>query len=104
MKHLTINIYFTLQKTWTPQHENNAGRKEGFVLKETRFSLNNDNEIALIYIDLRSSAVRRILKSGQLPEDGQVRPKHVAIDVISMLFQIKERLRTFLSCINGGGE
>jgi hypothetical protein len=27
-----------------------------------------------------------VSKSEQLPEDGQVRPKHVAIDVILMLF------------------
>jgi hypothetical protein len=29
-----------------------------------------------------------------LPEDGQVSPKHVAINMILMLFLIKERLRT----------
>jgi hypothetical protein len=30
--------------------------------------------------------VQRFSKSEQLPEDGQVGPKHVAIDVILMLF------------------
>jgi hypothetical protein len=44
------------------------------------------------YINLRPSAMRR------LPEDGQVGPKHVAIDVILILL----RLSTFLSSIKGG--
>jgi hypothetical protein len=38
------------------------------------------------YIDFSSSAVRRFSDSEQLPEDGQVGPKRVAIDVILMLF------------------
>jgi hypothetical protein len=46
----------------------------------------HNNAIALKYIDLRSSAVRQFSKSEQLPEDGQVRPKHVAVDMILMLF------------------
>jgi hypothetical protein len=33
-----------------------------------------------------ASAVRWFSNSEQLPEDGQVRPKHVEIDVILMLF------------------
>jgi hypothetical protein len=45
-----------------------------------------------IHIDLRSNAVQRFSKSEQLPEDGQVGPKHAAISVILMLFYIKERL------------
>jgi hypothetical protein len=56
------------------------------------FSVKNDNAVAWKYIGIRSSVVRRISKSEQLPEDDQVRPKHVAIDVILKLFQIKERL------------
>jgi hypothetical protein len=38
------------------------------------------------YIDLQFSAVRWFSKNGQLPEDGEVVPKHVAIDVILILF------------------
>jgi hypothetical protein len=37
-------------------------------------------------IDIKSRAVRRFSKNEQLPEDGQVRPKLVAIEVIFMLF------------------
>jgi hypothetical protein len=33
-----------------------------------------------------------VSESERLPEDGQVGPKHVAVDVILMLFYIKERL------------
>jgi hypothetical protein len=40
----------------------------------------------------------------QLPEDGQVGPKHIAVDVILMLFYIKERLWPFLNCIKDGGK
>jgi hypothetical protein len=31
-----------ITETWTPKNENNAGRKESFILKETHFSVNND--------------------------------------------------------------
>jgi hypothetical protein len=44
------------------------------------FGVNNNNAIALKYIDLRSSAARRFSNSEQLPEDGHVGPKHAAID------------------------
>jgi hypothetical protein len=44
------------------------------------------------------------VKSEQFPEDSQVRPKHIAIDVILMLFWIKKKLWTFLSWIKDGGE
>jgi hypothetical protein len=43
-------------------------------------SSENDNAAAWKYIDLGSSAVRRLSKSELLPEDDQVRPKRVAID------------------------
>jgi hypothetical protein len=46
----------------------------------------NDKAIAWKFIDLRSSAMRRFSKGEQLPEDGQIRPKHVAIYVILILF------------------
>jgi hypothetical protein len=39
-----------------------------------------------------------------LPEDGQVGPEHVAIDVILKLLKFKERLWTALICIKAGGE
>lgn len=29
-------------QTWTPQKENNPGRRDSFVLKQTHFSANND--------------------------------------------------------------
>jgi hypothetical protein len=44
--------------------------------------VNNDNTTSWIYIELISSAVRRFSKGDQFPEDGQVRPKDVAIYVI----------------------
>jgi hypothetical protein len=53
---------------------------------QTYFSVNNANAVAWKYISLRSSAVQWFQKGEQLPEDGQVRPKHVAVDVILMLF------------------
>jgi hypothetical protein len=60
--------------------------RESFVLKLTYFSVKNNNAIVWKYIDLWSSAVWQFSKSKQLPEDGQVQLKHVAIDVIFMLF------------------
>jgi hypothetical protein len=50
---------------------------KSFGLKGTYFSVNDDNAIAFKYFDLRSSA--EVSKSEHLPEDGQVRPKHIAI-------------------------
>jgi hypothetical protein len=67
-----------------------AERKESFVLRQTYFKVNNDNEIAWKYIDFRTSAVRRFSKSEQLPEDYQVRPKHVAVDVILITHSLME--------------
>jgi hypothetical protein len=40
------------------------------------FSVNGENAIALKYTDLRTSAVWQFQK---VPEDGQVRLKHVAV-------------------------
>jgi hypothetical protein len=37
------------------------------------------------YIDLVASVVRRLSNSEELPQDGQVGPKHVAINAILML-------------------
>jgi hypothetical protein len=47
-------------------------RIKSFILKQMYFSVNNDNGVALKYIDLRSSAVRRFRKV-KLPEDCQGR-------------------------------
>jgi hypothetical protein len=33
-------------QTWMPQKENNVERKESFILKQTYFSVNNDNATA----------------------------------------------------------
>jgi hypothetical protein len=72
---MSENIHRKGAQTWTPQKENNAEQRVLFW--------NNDTTIAWKYIDLRSSAAWRFSKSEQLPEDGQVRPKHVAIDVLN---------------------
>jgi hypothetical protein len=45
-----------------PQKENNVERRESFVLKQTYFSVNNDNAIAWKYTDLRSSVQCNSLK------------------------------------------
>jgi hypothetical protein len=50
-----------------------------------RLSFSDKHVLVWTMIDWRSSAVRRF-QSEQLPEDGKVGPKHVAIDVILMLF------------------
>jgi hypothetical protein len=42
--------------------------------------------------------------SEQLPEDGQVGPKHVATDVILMSLYIRERLQTVLDFIRDRNE
>jgi hypothetical protein len=68
------------------EEENNAEWTESFVLKQTHFSVNNDNAVTWKYIDLRSRAVGRIANSEHLPKDGQIGPKHVATDVILMSF------------------
>jgi hypothetical protein len=62
------------------------------IHRQTHFNVNNDNVIAKKYSDLRSSTVS---KSKELPEDGKVRPKHVASDVILMLFKIREIVNSF---------
>jgi hypothetical protein len=79
------NIHTKGVKTWTSQKENNAKGRESFVLKQTYCSVNNNKVRAWKYTDLRSSVVM-VSKREQLPEDGQVRPKQVAINVILMLF------------------
>jgi hypothetical protein len=44
------------------------------------FNVKDGNAMALKYFDLRTSAVWQFKKSEYLPEDGQVRPKHVVVD------------------------
>jgi hypothetical protein len=62
-------------------------REKSFTLKHTHFSVNNCMESrGNMYIDLRCGAVHVFSKSERLPEDGQVRSKHVAVDAILMLF------------------
>jgi hypothetical protein len=46
--------------------------------------VDKDNAITWKSIDLRSGAVRRLSKSEHLSDDGEVRAKHVATDVILM--------------------
>jgi hypothetical protein len=52
----------------------------------------------LTYDVVRASVSKR----EQFPEDGQVRPKHITIDVILMSFYIKERLRRVYFCLGNG--
>jgi hypothetical protein len=63
------------------------GQKHGkgimsYVLKQMYFGVKDRNAIVLKYFDLRNSSAWKFLKvkSEQLPEDGQVRTKHVAVD------------------------
>jgi hypothetical protein len=49
-----------------------------FILKQTHFNVNNGMQRH----EIQCSAT--VSKSGQLPEDGQVGPKHAAIGVILM--------------------
>jgi hypothetical protein len=53
---------YEVAQTWTSQKENNAERRESFVLRQTPFSVNNDNATAWKYIALRSSAKRHFHK------------------------------------------
>jgi hypothetical protein len=69
-----------ITKKRTPKKENNTRSEKHFCSQQMYFAVNNDNEMALECIDLRSSVVRRFSKSKQLPGDSQVRPKHVEID------------------------
>jgi hypothetical protein len=66
--------------------ENIAAWRKSFILRQTYFIVNNSNAIAWKYVDFRSGTMRRFSKSEHLPEDGQIWPKHVAIDMILMLF------------------
>jgi hypothetical protein len=52
---------------------------KSFVLKQLYFGEKDENGIALKYFYLRASAVLAVSTSEQLPEDGQVRPKHIEI-------------------------
>jgi hypothetical protein len=38
----TENIHTKGAQAWTPQKENNAERRESFILKQTHLSVNND--------------------------------------------------------------
>lgn len=44
------------------------------------FSLKGENAIALKHFDLRTSTVVGVSKSVHLAVDGELRPKHVAIE------------------------
>jgi hypothetical protein len=46
------NIHTKGPQTWTKQRENNAERKESFILKQTHFSVNSNITVAWKYIDL----------------------------------------------------
>jgi hypothetical protein len=52
------------------------GKIKGAVLLQINFNVNNENAIKLEYFNLRTHAVST---SEQMPEDGQIRPKHVAL-------------------------
>jgi hypothetical protein len=55
--HLALNICYTLQKHGRRKWKIAPEGRKSFVLKETYFSVNDDNARALKYINLRSSAV-----------------------------------------------
>jgi hypothetical protein len=46
------------------------------VLKQIYFNVKGENTITLEYFNVRSNAIS---KSELLPEDSQIRPKHVAV-------------------------
>jgi hypothetical protein len=52
--------------------------------------------------DLGCGAVRQVSISGQLPEDGQVGPKHVTTDAIFL--NKREIVNKVLDCIRDGNE
>jgi hypothetical protein len=54
------------QKTPMPQEENGMG-KDSYVLKQTHFSVNNVNAVALKYFDFRTSAVWLFRKAKSCP-------------------------------------
>jgi hypothetical protein len=67
------------------QKENSAERRESFIHKRTHFSVNNNmpqHRNTLTYDLVQCD----ISKSEQLPENCQVGPKHVAVDVILVSF------------------
>jgi hypothetical protein len=55
---LTINIHY-IQKHGHHKWKIAWEQGKSFILKQMCFSVNTDNEIALKYIDVRSSAVRQ---------------------------------------------
>jgi hypothetical protein len=52
----------TQKKTWTPQEKTSAGKNKELCSKKMYFSVNYENEIALKYFDLKSSAAWRFRK------------------------------------------
>jgi hypothetical protein len=68
-----------------------------YVLKQMYFSVKDENTIALKYFDSRTSVVCSVSKSAHFPEDGQVRPKHVAVDCDFCYFKLRRNCEQ--SCI-----
>jgi hypothetical protein len=66
-----IGLNKTTQKHGRRKRKTARERIKSYVLKQMYFSVNDGNAIALKYFDLRTCAV--------WPEDGQTRPKHIAV-------------------------
>jgi hypothetical protein len=75
-----IGLNKTTQKHGRRKRKIEREKIKSYVLKQMYFSVIDENAIALKYFDLRTSSVWRFRKSERLPEDGQVWPKHVAVD------------------------
>jgi hypothetical protein len=66
-----INIHYITEKTGAARG-NSAGNNKGLCYQKMHFSVTDENARALKYLDLRTSEL--------LSEDGQIRPKHIAVD------------------------
>jgi hypothetical protein len=67
------------------RNKKNAEKRRSFILKEAIFGVSGDMQYHgnIFTYDLVQCDG---FKSEQLPEDGQLRPKYIAIDVVLMLF------------------
>jgi hypothetical protein len=73
MGHIKIT---TQQKYESCKRKLRQGKIKSTALKQIYFNVNDENTITLEHFNLRSNA---ITTSEQLPEDSQIRLKHVAV-------------------------
>jgi hypothetical protein len=69
-----VGLSKTTHKTRIPQEKNSAEKHKCYFIKQMCFSVNDGNAVALKYSDLRTTARE------QLPKDGHLRLKNVAVD------------------------